>query len=136
MTRTTYPVSWRRLATFALPLAMATALTSGTALADQRCRDVRIAVQNRTSETIRIFKMEYEDTEDARVRTEQLPNAVIPAGLQMETVKTLEYVGNERIGRVRVQYRAGIGTIRSWSSWKPSQINRCKRHDGLTHAIP
>lgn len=136
MTRTTYPVSWRRLATFALPLAMATALTGGAALADQRCRDVRIAVQNRTSETIRIFRMEYEDLEDARVRSEQLPNAVIPAGLQMETVKTLEYVGNERIGRVRVQYRAGIGTLRSWSAWKPSRINRCKRHDGLSHAIP
>jgi hypothetical protein len=125
-----------RLVACALPFAMMMVLTSGAAHADQRCRDVRIAIQNNGNETIRVFKMEYEDIEDARVRTEQLPNAVVPAGMQMDIVKGLEYVGDERIGRVRVQFRAGIGTLRGWSSWKPSRINRCKRHDSLTHSVP
>lgn len=122
----------RALLSLALGAAAAAVLPAGAALADQRCRDVRITINNNTSQSIRVYRIEYEDIEDAKFRTENIPNQVIPVNMQYYVVKNLEYVGNEPIGRVRVQYRSGLGTLRAWTPYQASGIGRCVRHQVLT----
>lgn len=130
--RTVTSMTRTALLSLTVSAAAAMALSTGSAMADQRCRDVRITINNNTGQSIRVYKIEYEDIEDARFRSENIPNQVIPANMQYYVVKNLEYVGNEQIGRVRAQYRSGLGTLRAWTPYQPSGINRCVRHQVLT----
>lgn len=107
---------------------------ANSAHADQRCRQVQITVSNETGQTIRIFRMTYDDMEDAMRRTNDIPNADVLNGGTTTVSETLEYVGNEAIGLVSIQYRIGSGP-RQWSDPAPSGIDRCNRFDQIFHLI-
>lgn len=88
----------------------ALALASGAALADQRCRDVKIEITNHYRDglnTVAIvpLKVFYYDYEDARWRSENIPNKKINYGFSDSTYQTLEYVGNEPVPLMQVRFK-------------------------------
>lgn len=108
--------------------------TFDSAVADQRCRQVQIQVSNESGQTIRIFRFRYLDLEDSVLRTNDITNVDVLNGETRAVVETLEYVGNEPIGVVSVQYRIGSGP-RVWSDLEESGITQCFRGSTITHTV-
>ena len=97
------------LATLALSFIL-----SGVAHADQRCRDVLFTIINNFTDAdgiprdIRLTRIFYRDLEDFRTRTEQIPNFRLDPGESVNREETLEFVGNEEIGQMTVEFRARL----------------------------
>lgn len=120
----------------ALAIGLAAAvLTAGTAQADQRCRQVQLDITNETGQTIRVFRLRYHDIEDAMMRTNDISNTDILNGATETISETLEYVGNEQIGFVSVQYRIGTSGPRQWSAATQSEVDRCARFTRIAHTV-
>ncbi|MEZ5669345.1 MAG: hypothetical protein R3F55_18300 [Alphaproteobacteria bacterium] len=112
-----------------------TLLSAGAAQADQRCRQARLTFFNETGEPIRIFRFRYYDIEDQVMRTNDILNADIAAGGAVTVYETLEYVGNEAIGDVSVQFRIGPDGGRMWSDPNPASVTRCTTHESISHIV-
>ena len=73
--------------------------------ADQRCRSVDFTITNGLENEIRVLRLRYRDAEDDRTRTNQIRNARIQSGEPHEFEETLEYVGNEFVPWIQIEYR-------------------------------
>lgn len=109
-------------------------LAASAAHADQRCRQVTFNVTNETGQTITVYRVEYEDVEDDKLRRNNVRNTEILNGQSEPIEETLEYVGNEPIGTVSFQYQIG-STGREWSDAEESNVERCVRRMEINHTI-
>ncbi len=110
-------------------------LPAGHVAADQKCKDVKIKVTNKAGKDVKIYKVKYYDVEDKKWRTNDIKNEKIQNGRTGSVTETLEYVGNEKIGNVQIQYKPLVGGSRVWSSAKSSGISRCGKGNTISHTI-
>ena len=104
------------------------------AMADQKCKDVNIKVKNAYGKKILVTKINYRDKEDKRWRDNELSNTEVSNGKTGTIEETLEYVGNENIPKMQVQFRYkeddGDWSDRQWSNVTTGLGgNRCERFD-------
>ncbi len=89
-------------------------LFAAGAMADQKCKSVDIKVQNDFGKTIKVTKVNYRDKDDKKWRDNDLANTEVPHGQTRTIRETLEYVGNESIPKMQVQFQYETG--HAWSS--------------------
>ncbi|NOZ53356.1 MAG: hypothetical protein GXP08_09455 [Gammaproteobacteria bacterium] len=80
-------------------------LFSTAAMADQKCKSVDIIVNNQYGKMIKVTKINYRDKEDKRWRDNNVSNTEITNGNSQTIDETLEYVGNETIPKMQVEFR-------------------------------
>ena len=95
-------------------------VSSVTAMADQKCKSVDIQVDNQFGERIKVTKLNYRDKEDKKWRDNDLNNTEIPQGSTRTITENLEYVGNESIPKMQVQFQHETG--HDWSSKEWSNV--------------
>lgn len=101
-------------------------LPSGTVLADQKCKSVKFSFTNSIGESIKIYKVGYYDLEDKKWRTNTIKNTKMNNGATASITETLEYLGNEKLGDVRVYYKPLVGGSKKWSdNYKPLPGTTC-----------
>lgn len=120
---------------FIAAVLLGATLFAQAAQADTRCRNVRLSFYNETGKQIRIYRIRYYDIEDQVMRTNDILNADIPDGGIVSVYETLEYVGNEAIGDISVQFRLGSSGGRQWSDPKPTVVDYCVRNDSISHMV-
>lgn len=91
-------------------VAASIALASTSAVADSKCKSVDIKVTNQyedrgTPVKIKVTKVNYRDKEDGKWRDNDLKNTEINAGSMKKIDETLEYVGNEEVPKMQVQFQ-------------------------------
>ncbi len=86
-------------------VAMGISFLSVNAMADQKCKSADIKVQNSYGERIKVSKINYRDKEDKKWRDNNLSNTEISNGSTRSIDETLEYVGNENIPKMQVQFQ-------------------------------
>jgi hypothetical protein len=110
------------------------------AMADQKCRDVNIKVKNAYGKKILVTKINYRDKEDKKWRDNDLKNTEIAKGKTKTIEETLEYVGNESIPKMQVQFRYKEDDD-DWSDRVWSNVvtglggNPCERHDSYNITV-
>ena len=104
-------------------------LPTGTVLADQKCKSVKFSFTNLIGESIRIYKVGYYDLEDGKWRTNSIKNTKMNDGATKTITETLEYLGNEKMGDVRVYYKPLVGGGKKWSdNYMPLQGITCVKN--------
>ncbi len=78
---------------------------SANAMADQKCKSADIKVQNSYGNKIKVSKINYRDKEDKKWRDNNLSNTEIANGNTRTINETLEYVGNENVPKMQVQFQ-------------------------------
>lgn len=78
---------------------------SANAMADQKCKSADIKVQNSYGKKIKVSKINYRDKEDKKWRDNNLSNTEISNGSTRTIDETLEYVGNEPVPKMQVQFQ-------------------------------
>ncbi len=104
------------------------------AMADQKCKDVNIKVKNEYGKKILVTKINYRDKEDKKWRDNDLKNTEVSNGKTKTIEETLEYVGNENIPKMQVQFKYkekdGDWSDRVWSTVTTGLGgNPCERRD-------
>ncbi len=92
-------------------------MASLTAVADQKCKSVDIKVDNQYGERIKVTKINYRDKEDKKWRDNDVKNTEVPVGKTRTIDETLEYVGNESIPKMQVQFQYETGHAWSDKVW-------------------
>lgn len=78
---------------------------SANAMADQQCKSVDLKVTNSYGKEIKVTRVNYRDKEDKKWRDNDVSNTVISNGSLKQIDETLEYVGNENIPKMQVEFR-------------------------------
>lgn len=78
---------------------------SASALADQQCKSVDLKVTNSYGKQIRVTRVNYRDKEDKKWRDNNVSNTTISNGSTIQIDETLEYVGNENIPKMQVEFQ-------------------------------
>ena len=94
----------RKLISMAV-VAMSISLLSANAMADQKCKSADLKVKNLYGERIKVVKVNYRDKEDKKWRDNDLSNTEIANGSTKTINETLEYVGNEPVPKMQVQFQ-------------------------------
>jgi hypothetical protein len=97
-------------------------VNSAGVLADQKCKNVDIKVDNQFGERIKVTKINYRDYEDKKWRDNDLKNTEIADGKSKTITETLEYVGNEKITKMQVQFQYETG--HAWSNKVWSNVTK------------
>ena len=102
-------------------LALSTSLLcAGPAMADQKCKSVDLEVTNEYGKQIKVLKVNYRDKDDKKWRDNDLSNTTISDNVTKTIDEDLEYVGNETIPKMQVQFRYkeqdGDWSDRVWSN--------------------
>ena len=106
---------------FVLGMTLPTALLfSGLVFSDQQCKSADLVVTNSYGKTIRVTKINYRDKEDKKWRDNDITNTEITDGNNKTIDETLEYVGNEEIPKMQVEFQYkeddGDWSDRVWSN--------------------
>lgn len=75
------------------------------AIADQKCKSADIVVTNSYGKQIKVVKVNYRDKEDKKWRDNDLSNTEISINSTKSINEDLEYVGNESVPKMQVQFR-------------------------------
>ena len=96
----------------------ATLFTAGSALASDKCKDVKINFKNSSKDVIKITKFEYYDYDKAKWRSESLGSSKVNPGKTWTWKRSLEYVKNDKT-KFKATYKEQIGG----SKWSSSKTN-------------
>jgi hypothetical protein len=112
-------------ATFALTAILCLALGAAPAMADSKCKDVRIKVINQFKDgsnpvKIKVLAVNYFDNTDKKWRDNDLKNTDIKHGSDDIIIEDLEYVEGEALTKFQVKFK--FEEDKGWSSEKWSQV--------------
>ena len=98
----------------ALTLACGAASLVATPAFAAKCKNVYIDVKNERSSEIKVYRLQYFDSNSNKTRTNNLNNATVAIDQSVPFRETLEHVGGEAISWTKVEYKYKTGG--KWSS--------------------
>ena len=116
---------------------------SGTAWGDN-CKNPKVVIKNESGQTYQIKKFEYKDGCDDKWRSEDVKNKVVGAGESVTYTDDLEYVGNCKVPKLRLEvevdiandFKAGIKKTKEIEVVKQNGENpRCNTNEKLEYII-